>query len=121
MNPYLGERYSSEDMYRDFPYLRPGDRIAIECGGKLYTDTVQSVSYTSGTPAVWPSPTFWQRLRRAITPRRFRKPLEPIRPARGPEMTISTEPVPPVDAARLEASMRIISDAIDNVMRDDSF
>lgn len=70
----LGERYSSEDMYRDYPYLKPGDRVAVEIGGVLYTDTIKAAS-----PVVYPTLTPWQRLVRRLTPPRWRKPLKPIR------------------------------------------
>lgn len=39
----LGERYGSEDMYREFPDLNPGDRVAYEKDGVVYTDYVDAV------------------------------------------------------------------------------
>ena len=43
----LGERYGSEDMYRDYPDLKPGSRIAFEKDGIIYTDTISEITYSS--------------------------------------------------------------------------
>jgi hypothetical protein len=89
----LGEGYGSEQMYRDYPDLMPGSRVAYEKDGVLYTDTVQGVSYSSPEAAIWPELTRWQQLVRRFTPARFRKPLKPIRPSKAATVTVSTGPV----------------------------
>lgn len=53
----------------------PGDKMAIQVGDQLYTDTIESVRMTSPAYVPRPEPSRWQRIRRAITPRRWRKPL----------------------------------------------
>lgn len=83
----LGQQYGSEDMYRDVG-IRPGARVAVEIGGVLYTDTVAGVTLTGPEPAIYPTPNWWQRFRRQLTPRRWRKPIEPIRPAKPASITI---------------------------------
>lgn len=79
----LGERYGSEDMYREFPNLVPGSKVAFEKDGVLYTDTVQSVRYQSQEWVAPPERSLWQRIVRRLTPRRLRKPLpqSPPKPA----------------------------------------
>ena len=69
----LGERYSSEDMYRDMGITR-GSRIAFEKDGVIYTDIVTDIHWT---PTYSPAPelTLRQRITRRLTPRRWRKPL----------------------------------------------
>lgn len=83
----LGERYGSEDMYRDMG-IRPGARVSVEIGGVLYTDTVQSITSTDAQPAIHPALNWWQRFRRQLTPRRWRKPIQPIWPAKPASITI---------------------------------
>jgi hypothetical protein len=91
----LGPRYGSEDMYRDYPDLKPGSRIAVEKDGVIYTDTISEVTYTSPEAAIWSDPTWWQsllrhhRLRR-IVPASWRKPLQPIRPPKPATVQIGT-------------------------------
>jgi hypothetical protein len=85
----LGERYSSEDMYRDMG-IAPGDRVSFQKDGVIYTDTVGSITYTSSTPAVYRTLSRRQRILRRLTPRRFRKTLL-IRSAQSPTVTVSTE------------------------------
>ncbi|WP_136246215.1 hypothetical protein [Mycobacterium intracellulare] len=77
----LGERYGSEDMYRDMG-IRPGARVAVEIGGVLYTDTVQGITSTDAQPAIYPTLTRWQRIKRRLTPSRWRKPIKPFREAK---------------------------------------
>ncbi|OCB15100.1 hypothetical protein [Mycobacterium intracellulare] len=77
----LGERYGSEDMYADMG-IRPGARVAVEIGGVLYTDTIQGITSTDATL------TWWQRLRRQLTPARWRKPVKPIWPAQPASITL---------------------------------
>jgi hypothetical protein len=88
----LGPRYGSEDMYRDMGIV-PGSKIAVEKDGVPYTDTVQSVRWQSGEPAIWPELSRWQQLVRRFTPKRWRKPLKPIREPTLPSVEISTGPV----------------------------
>ena len=84
----LGKRYSSEDMYRDYPDLRPGSKVTVEKDGVRYTDTVQSVAYSSPEPEIVRRLSRWERFVRALTPRRFRKSLV-IRSAKPATVTIS--------------------------------
>lgn len=84
-------------MRRDQPFkwepqlnLSPGDKIAVEVGGKMVTQTVEGVSFDSGGPAIYRQLNRGQRIVRALTPRRWRKSLL-IRPARLPSFTISLE------------------------------
>lgn len=85
---HLGERYGAEDMYRDFPELRPGDRVAFEKDGTVFTDTVESFNYTGGSPAVYRSLNRWQSFLRRLTPRRWRRSLL-VRPAELSTVTIN--------------------------------
>lgn len=85
----LGPRYGSEDMYRDMGIV-PGSRVAFEKDGIVYTDVVQEVRYTSPTVAIWPQLSLWQRIVRRLTPKRFLKPLQPIREAEPGGVTILT-------------------------------
>lgn len=84
----LGERYGAADMYRDYPHLKPGDRVAYEKDGIVYTDTVQSVSYSSPEGVAPPARTWWQRMARMLTPARFRKPL-PQSPPKPGQITVN--------------------------------
>ncbi|MGV0042044.1 hypothetical protein [Mycobacterium colombiense] len=85
----LGERYGSEDMYRDMG-IRPGERVAYQgSDGLIYTGTVENITYSSGKPAIYPTLTRWQQLKRRLTPRRWRKPIKPIREATSDEFTIT--------------------------------
>lgn len=83
----LGARYSSEEMYRGMLGIKPGDRVGVEKNGVIYTDTVQSVSYRSPTPAITRTLNRWQRMLRRITPPSWRKPLL-IQPAGLSEVTV---------------------------------
>lgn len=86
----LGKRYGSEDMYRDYPDLRPGSRVSVEKDGVVYTDTVQSVSYSSPEPEIVRRLSRWERIVRALTPRRFRKSLV-VRPFKPASVSVSTD------------------------------
>lgn len=79
----LGERYGSKEMYRDFPDLKPGDRVTVEKDGVLYTDTVTAMRWQSPEWVAPPERTWWQRVVRKLTPPRLRKPLpqSPPKPA----------------------------------------
>lgn len=74
-------------MYRDF---QPGQKIAVQVGDQLYTDTISSVRYTSPTAAIWPELSWWQQVKRSLTPQRWRKPLKPIRESEPAGMQIRT-------------------------------
>lgn len=63
----------TEDKYTLPNPPRPGDRVAVEIGGVIYTDTIESIRTTTPTYVPPPRPTRWQHLVRAITPRRWRK------------------------------------------------
>lgn len=76
----LGKRYSSEDMETE---LRPGLKFAVKV-----VDTVESVRYSSGSPAIHRSLNRWQRMVHRMTPRRWRKSLL-ARPAELPSVTIN--------------------------------
>lgn len=81
----LGDRYSSEDMYRDFPDLKPGGRFIVR---DEYTDTIHSVHYRSAEPEIRQHPTGWRRILRNLTPQRWRKPLPVARPSRPAEYEV---------------------------------
>lgn len=76
-----------------------GDRIAFQyLDGPIHVGTVQDMTYTSGTPAIYPTLTRWQRITRRLTPRRWRKPIKPIHEATLPEMTITATQFDDVNA-----------------------
>lgn len=112
----LGPRYSSEDMYRDYPDLGPGSRVAFEKNGVVYTDTVQSVTYQSGLPAIWPELSWWQQMVRRFTPSQWRKPLQPIRPATSDTVTVSTGPVDDDVVARAQKNIGAIGTVVDGLL-----
>lgn len=100
----------------------PGSKIAVEKDGVLYTDTVQSVRWQSGEPAIWPELSWWQRLVRRFTPGRWRKPLKPIREATLPSVEISTGPVSDEvreTFERTQASLQKAGEIIDGLIRKD--
>lgn len=86
-----GKRYGSEDMYRDYPDLRPGSRVSVVKDGQVFTDTVQSMTYSSPEPEIIRRLSRWQRIVRRLTPPRFRKSLV-IRAAKPASVAISTDP-----------------------------
>lgn len=57
------------------PDIKPGDLMTIKIGDKLYTDVVYSIG-----PSYPPTLSRWQRIKRRLTPRRWRKPLVPHSP-----------------------------------------
>lgn len=95
------------------PVCHPGQQFSIEHNGHIYTDYIESVTYRSPEPAIWPELTWRQRLGRRrrlrwITPASWRKPVEPIRPAKAATVTIGTEHDPDAIAratARIERIM----------------
>lgn len=84
----LGEPYTSSDMYRDMG-LRPGDTVAFEKDGVVYTDTIQEVTYTSPAPTTYPDLSWWQKTVRRFTPARFRKPIKPVRCGEPSKVTVT--------------------------------
>lgn len=72
--------------------IKPGSKIAFQCGDEIREATVTSWKYhTPGPTAVWPELTRWQRFLRAINP--WRKPLKPTWEHNPPTMTLTTEPM----------------------------
>jgi hypothetical protein len=69
--------------------MKPGDTISYVVGDKVYTDVVDSVSYRSGSPAVYRALNGRQRLLRWLTPRRWRRSLL-LRPAEPPAVTLNS-------------------------------
>lgn len=61
----------SEKPYGSMP--QPGDLVSFEINGVLHTE------YYTGPP-VYPSLSAWGQTRRTLTPARWRKPLQPVRP-----------------------------------------
>lgn len=82
----LGARYGSEEMYRDMG-IKPGSRVAWERDGVFHVDTVESVRASWGSPEIVRQLSWWQRIARRLTPKRFRKSLV-IQPAKSPEWTV---------------------------------
>jgi hypothetical protein len=87
----LGPRYGSEDMYRDMG-IAPGSRVAFEKDGVVFTDTVQSVTYSSAESEIVRRLSWWQRIVRRLTPKRYRKSLV-VRPHKPETVTVNTGPV----------------------------
>lgn len=104
----LGERYGSEDMYRDMG-IRPGARVSVEIGGVLYTDTVAGITSTGPEPAIYPTLNWWQRIIRRLTPARRRKPIEPIRPAKSASITIEIGETDEEVRDRIERAQAVIA------------
>jgi hypothetical protein len=98
----LGPRYSSEDMYRDMG-INPGTLVSVEKDGVIYTDTVQSVNYSGGSPAIYRELNRRQWFLRRLTPARWRRPLL-VRDAESPAVTVNVgEPPVGKTLAQLEA------------------
>lgn len=94
----LGKRYSSEDMYRDYPHLKAG-LASVEIDGVVYTDYIENMT---GQPPTYPRLPWWRRAVRSLTPRRWRQPLQPIR----------TDP-----AARAHRMLQNITKALDGLTK----
>lgn len=68
--------------------MQLGDRFSWEKDGVIYTDQVESVSYSSGTPPVYRNLNRWQRALRRITPAKRRSSLL-VRDAESPSVVIN--------------------------------
>jgi hypothetical protein len=68
--------------------MKLGDHISYEKDGVVRTERVESVSYTSGSPAIYRQLNRWQSLSRMLTPKRWRKSLL-VRPAEPASVTIN--------------------------------
>lgn len=75
--------------------MQLGDRFSVEKDGVLYTDIIDSVRYTSGSPAIYRDLNRWQSMIRRLTPRRWRKSLL-VRAAVLPSVTINSSAREPV-------------------------
>lgn len=79
--------------------ITPGSYVTfIGTDGVERTEKVESVRYQSSTPAIWPMLSPWQRAVRRLTPKRWRKPLQPIRPAKPDIVTLGFGDKPTADA-----------------------
>lgn len=112
---HLGERYTSEDMYRDYPDLKLGDRFAVERDGVVYTEMVESVRWDGGAPAIYRDLNWWQRIARRLTPRRWRKSLL-VDPGWPPSVTINGDQPDP--AGKTLAQLKQMKTAIDRLTDD---
>jgi hypothetical protein len=65
-----------------------GDNISFEKDGVVYTERVESVSYSGGSPATYRRLNRWQSFLRTLTPPRWRRSLL-VRPAEPPTVTIN--------------------------------
>lgn len=108
----LGERYGSEDMYRDMGIV-PGSRVAFEKDDVIYTDQVESVHYSSASPAIYRRLNRWQRAVRALTPRRWRKSLL-VRPAEAPAVRINGDSP---DVGKTLAQLEQMKSALNHLLR----
>lgn len=68
--------------------MNVGDKYSFEKDGVIYTDTVESVRYQSGSPAIYRTLNWWQRITRRLTPPRWRKSLL-VREGTLPTVTIN--------------------------------
>ncbi|OBK58569.1 hypothetical protein A5656_02115 [Mycobacterium gordonae] len=70
----------------DFPDLRVGDRFTtVGRDGVTYTDTIRSVSYSSGSPEIRRRVRWWEW----FIPARWRKPVI-VQAALPPSVTVNT-------------------------------
>lgn len=65
-----------------------GDYVSFERNGEVHTERVGSVSYSSGSPAIYRSLNGWQRFVRRLTPKRWRRSLL-VRAAEPPSVKIN--------------------------------
>ncbi|AXQ52121.1 hypothetical protein SEA_EJIMIX_121 [Mycobacterium phage Ejimix] len=79
---------SATDKFKG-PDIKPGSEVIYKRGDDEFSAVIESVTYTSASPAIYAELNRWQKARRALTPRRWRKPIPVIREARGPEIQIN--------------------------------
>lgn len=71
--------------------IKPGDRIAsVGLDGVMRTGKISSVVHTPAQPARRIQPTGWRKVARALTPKRWRKPL-PMQPPTPPTISFRTD------------------------------
>lgn len=70
----LGPRYGPEDLYRDTG-IKLGSAMSFEKDGVIYTDAVESVHYSGGSPAISREVSRWKWLPLRLTPPRWRRTL----------------------------------------------
>lgn len=99
------------DFYRDFPELRLGDQFSVVRNGVAYTDTLRSVSYSSGLPEIRRRVRWWER----FVPARWRKPVI-VRAAVPASVTVNTGESPDV-AGRTLAQLTEMKRAIDGLTK----
>jgi hypothetical protein len=68
--------------------MQLGERFSWEKDGVVYTDQVESVSYSSGSPPIYRNLNRWQRALRRITPPKRRNSLL-VRGAESPSVAIN--------------------------------
>lgn len=94
--------------------IQPGSKVAYQRpDGTIWTETVTEVTYRSGDPAVWPVLPWWRRIARRFTPARWRRPLQPVRPAGLPTVSFRTGPADPDMIARHERAVANLAQAGD--------
>lgn len=94
----------------DFPELRVGDRFTtVGRDGVTYTDTIRSVSYSSGSPEIRRRVRWWER----FVPARWRRPVV-IQAATPPSVTVNTgdSPDPVTRALARGAEIQSVIDGL---------
>ena len=81
-------KFEYEPSWRRDPPVKLGDNISFEKDGVVYTERVESVSYSSGSPGVYRRLNWWRSLLRRLTPHQLRRSLL-VRPAEPPSVTIN--------------------------------
>lgn len=69
----VGPFRASSDAFRES--LRPGSRISVVRGGEVWEQTIQEVYFHVAGGGAPIRLTWWRRALRALTPRRWRRPL----------------------------------------------
>lgn len=75
--------------------MQLGDNISYVKDGIVHTERVESISYNSGSPAIYRNLNRWQRLARRLTPSRWRKSLL-VRAAEAPSVAFNSDDQNPV-------------------------
>lgn len=93
----------------DFPGLCLGDSFTVERNGVTYTDTIRSVSYSSGSPEIRRRVRWWER----FIPARWRKPVI-VQAAVPPSVTVNTgdSPDPVTRALARGAEIQSVIDGL---------